>query len=242
MNEIAETEVIDYADVRQRVKDLRSKVEEDNWELSAAIHVVYTNSYYTAWGFQSFREYVEQELDFQMRKAQYLVSIQDWFGKMKPSVQKWIRELGWTKAKELVGVITEENAAEWKKKLAGKSYKELMGVLKADEGEVGGDSGEAGESGSDDSERASVKRFSLFPAQAENVDNALSKAKEMAKSDKDGHCLDMICLDFLATNGGADNWEDMLSRIEKTFGVNIVACDDAGTVLFGMETLDKLAE
>lgn len=242
MNEIANTEVVEYGEVRQRVKDLRSKVEEDNWELSAAIHVVYANSYYTAWGFQSFREYVEQELDFQMRKAQYLVAIQDWFGKMKPSVQKWIREMGWTKAKELVGVITEENAAEWKKKLAGKSYKELMSVLKSDES--GGDEGDTGESGSgtDDDERPTMKRFSLFPAQAENVENALAKAKEMAKSEKDGHCLDMICVDFLATNGSIGELDDYLKKIEKITGIKLVACHDDGTVVFGMDTLDKLAE
>ena len=51
--------------------------------------------------------------DFQPRKAQYLVSIQEWFGRMKPEIQGWIREMGWTKAKELVGVVTNDNAEEW---------------------------------------------------------------------------------------------------------------------------------
>ena len=115
-----------FTDIREAVKDARRKTEESYWDFSVLLHGVYENSYYVGWGYKSWTEYIELELDMQKRKAQYLVSIQEWFRRMSPSVQEWVVQLGWTKAKELVGVVTNDNADHWKSLLEGKSYREMM--------------------------------------------------------------------------------------------------------------------
>lgn len=231
--------LIEHAEIRQQVRDLRRAAEESYWDLSVGLHEVYTNSYYIAWGFQSWKEYVEADLDFQPRKAQYLVSIQEWFGRMKPGVQDWIREMGWTKAKELVGVVTNENAKEWQGLLRGKSYKDMMSMLSGSTD----DDGDSNVTPIDkNGEKASRKAFGLYPDQLANVDQAIQKAMEIAQSDKEGHALDMICVDFLATNGGVDSLQDFLRKVERQTGVNLIAYDKGeDAILFGGELLDAFA-
>jgi len=230
-----------HAEIREKVKVLRAQAEETYWELSAALNEVYQGSLYQAWGFDKWADYVEKELDFTTRKSQYLIGIQEWFGKMPPNVQKWVRELGWSKAKELVGVVTAENAAEWKKKIEGKSVREIIEMIKGAkrDGEDGG-----GDGGGEGAEETSKKMsFTLFPAQFENVERALEKAKKMAESEKPGHALDMICTDFLTNNGGTDTVKEYLAKVEKHTGVRIVGYDTKNdVVVYGSELLDELAE
>lgn len=232
---------LEHADVRAEVQDLRRQAEESYWDLSVGLHKVYTNSYYIAWGFQSWNEYVEADLDFQPRKAQYLVSIQEWFGRMKPEVQDWIRSMGWTKAKELVGVVNNDNAADWRSRLDGKSYKDMMGELKGPSPD-GTDEGNVTTLNPQSEDKATRKAFGLFPDQMESVTAALKKAMEIAGSDKEGHALDMICVDFLSTNGGIDNLQDLLSKIERQTGVSLIAYDkNEDVILYGGALLDEIA-
>lgn len=231
----------EHADERAKIIDLRNKVEESYWELSKELSNVYQGSYYIAWGFASWKEYVESELQFALRKAQYLVSIQDWFGRMKPAVQEWVQSLGWTKAKELIGVVTDENAADWKARLDGLTYAELVAELKGgkkgEETPIEGDGGDRVAP-----EKPERKAFSLFPEQSSNVAAALEKAKALANTDKDGHALDLICSDFLATNAADDDFFGVLRRLEKTSGLRLVAYDkSADAVVFGSDLLDELS-
>jgi len=232
----------EHADERAKIIDLRNKVEESYWELSKELSNVYQGSYYIAWGFASWKEYVESELQFALRKAQYLVSIQDWFGRMKPAVQEWVQGLGWTKAKELIGVVTDENAADWKARLEGLTYAEMVTELKG--GKKGDTETPLEGDGSDRvaPEKPERKAFSLFPEQSSNVAAALEKAKALANTDKDGHALDLICSDFLATNAADDDFFGVLRRLEKTSGLRLVAYDkSADAVVFGSDLLDELS-
>lgn len=235
--------VEENTELRDRVKDLRHRVDEDYWKLSEALYEVYEGSHYVGWGFKTWKEYVEGELDFQLRKAQYFVAIQEWFGSMKPSIQKWVRGLGWTKAKELVGVVTPENASQWRKNIDGLTFKQLQDMIRENREEATGE--EKGESKSAKDEKPARKSFSLFADQMTNVDGAIKLAMEIANTDKEGHALDMICLDFLATNGSSPDIASMLSRIEKTTGLKFVAVDpEQDAIVYGedlLEQLDKLA-
>lgn len=232
---------IEHSDVRKRVLDLRKKVEESYWELSQSLSEVYSKSYYIAWGFQSWKEYVESELDFALRKAQYLVSISDWFSKMSPEVQDWIKSIGWTKAKALVGVVTDENAADWKARLDGLTYAQLVEELKGASKDI--DTPLDGEGDKDVAEdKPQKKAFSLFPEQSANVAAALDKAKQLANTEKDGHALDLICSDFLATNAGTDDMFSVIKRIEKSSGLYFIAYNkQTDSVVYGAEILDEIA-
>ena len=231
---------VEHAEVRKRIIDLRRRVDDSYWELSQSLSEVYSGSYYIAWGFQSWKEYVESELEFAPRKAQYLVSIQDWFGRMKPEVKAWVQGLGWTKAKELVGIVTEENAADWKARLDGLSYREILEqISQKDDSEptpITGDTEKV------QNEKPAKKAFALFPEQTSNVEAAIEKAKKLANTEKDGHVLDPICSDFLATNAGTDDFEGVIRRLEKSSGLFLIAYDKGNDkIVYGGEILDEIA-
>jgi hypothetical protein len=70
----------------------------------------------------------------------------------------------------------------------------------------------------------------------------LTKAKALANTEKDGHALDLICSDFLATNASDDDFFGVLRRLEKTSGLRLVAYDKAAdAVVFGADLLDELS-
>jgi len=233
---------IEFGDIRKAVQDARTRAEESYWDLSVLLHDVHQNSYYVSWGHASWVDYIEMELDMQRRKAQYLVSIQDWFGRMPPHIQQWVRGLGWTKAKELVGIVDEDNADEWRDRLDGLSFRDMMDVLKGKNGvdvieEIAGDA-----TVEVDDKPISMK-FKLFPDQHGNVTRALERARDMAESEKDGHALDLICTDFLSTNGGIDSLADYLAKIEKAVGIRIIGFDpNEDAIVYGADTLDSLVD
>lgn len=236
----------EHVELRERVTELRKRVEESYWDLSQALSEIYHGSYYVAWGFASWKEYVEADLEFALRKAQYLVSIQDWFGKMRPDVQAWAKELGWTKAKELVGIVTEDNASTWQQRLQGLSYAQMTDALKG--GSDGGGDGLGGLKPLDGpadngaTEKPERKAFALFPDQSANVAAALEKAKKLANTEKDGHALDLICSDFLATNAASDDFFSVVRRLEKSSGMRIVVYDQTeDVVIYGGDLLDELS-
>jgi hypothetical protein len=218
--------------LRQRIKDLRTQIEEGYWELAVDLAKVYGETLYVEWGFENWSDYVEKELDFKLRTAQYMVSIAEWFGKMEPDVQTWVKSLGWTKAKELVGKVDESNWSAWKKKIAGKSVSAIMDMMAS---EKKGKSKDV-----DTLEEFKRRAFKLAPAQIENVEKAIAKAKDDAKTDSDAHALDLVCTEFLATHQGQEGLSDYLANLEKIFGVSLVAYNKTtDSVVYGAALLES---
>lgn len=241
--EVAEVAVIDYlatdhSEVREGVLDARRKIEESYWEFSIRLHDVYINAYYTSWGFNSFVDYIELEVGMNKRKAQYLVSIQDWFGKMNPQVQTFVKEIGWTKAKELVGKVDNNNASEMIPRLEGKSYRELMNTLNVAE-ESSSDQDPINDVVEDKPTKVS---FALFEDQKKNVDQALEVARDIASSDSNNHALDMICLEFISSHQ-MSTVDEYLAGVERLLNLKLIAYDKSkDQIAYGTETLDSLIE
>jgi len=225
-----------YVELRRSILAKRAKADENYWDLGVDLAEAYNHDCYRAWGFDSWKEYVEQEVDIHIRKAQYLVKLQEWFETMTPAIQKWMRELGWTKARMLMHVVTQENATEWKNRIEGKTVAEIEEMLKSDKGEEG--SGEGSDSSSA-AETTSKLSFSLFPGQRETVEDALRKAGELAESDKQGNLLTLICTEYLATNTNNQSTEDYLNHVQKSTGLKIVAVRESDdTIVFGGDYID----
>lgn len=82
------------------------------------------------WQYSSFKEYVETELGIHHKKAQRLRNI--WFnievrlaGKLDSSLKDRLAKLGFTKAREIVPVMTAANAEEWINLAEVSTYKQL---------------------------------------------------------------------------------------------------------------------
>jgi hypothetical protein len=111
---------------------LRDKSEQDAWAMAAALVQVKREGYYHGWDFDTWRDYVEKELDLHIRKAQQLTKTEEWLVLLPKNVAGWIRALGWTKARMLCHIVTAENAAEWRPKLEGKSVMAIDKLLHDD--------------------------------------------------------------------------------------------------------------
>lgn len=226
------------ADIRRQVIALRNKADENYWELGVSLEKVYRKDLYREWGFDSWKSYIESpEVDIHIRKAQYLVKLQEWFGEMTPAVKDWVRSLGWTKARMLMHVINSQNAKEWKHRIEGKTVAEIDAMLKAEKNSDGDEEGGSDSSSSSDKPKAlSIK--GMHPEMLDAWERASSHAMEVGETDKLCQALNLICIHYLATSTNLDNKHDFLKMMEKLLGLRLVAIretDDA--VVFGSDYL-----
>src|SRR6202451_2256917 len=125
--------------------------------------------------------------DNRRRKAYYLMTIHEHLTRV-PKPQ--LREMGWTKARELVKVArkdgTEFASCTWVHKAKELPREEFKREV---ERHLTGKETEAWE----------IIYFKLYKSQLPVVERALEIAALMLGSDKSrGYCLEMICADFLA--------------------------------------------
>lgn len=207
-NEVADATTKSGKEYVQSVRDdiigLVESVGQTNYELGRLLGDVSRDGLYEAWGFKTFEEYVESDLGFARRKAMYLIAIYDKASELKIPEDR-IEEVGWTKGREILRFVeTDEQFEEWADRAVTMSVSKLLELLKLEfKGKAPSKKGKDGE-GNDtyehDGEVFHVLEIPLAEDQYENVKQAIDRAKEIAGSDKVGHILDMICLDWLSQN------------------------------------------
>jgi hypothetical protein len=233
--------------IRQMIIDGRKNIDEQFRNVAKLLFVVYERSLFTRWGFKNFEEYTNSDLGFSYRKANYLIKIWDWYTNhvSRQDVMDAIwQEIGWTKAKEMVGIITDDNADEWLEKARTMNAIELAETcrkyLKALQGGDGG-----GENTGANETPDKTLSFKLTPSQKANVDEAIALASKASSSEKKGHNLDLICTNFIATNAESITRDaaDFLGTVEKQYGFQILAVRSSdGTVVHGREVYDAVLE
>mgnify|MGYP003627560996 CR=1 FL=1 len=186
------------------------------------LYEVAMNEYWRDWDFDTFAEYCESELNMRDRKAKYLISIYKKFVIELNLPKEILLDLQWSKAKELISVITEDNWPDLISDLNEMSVKEVKYMVKEMKG---GDKLEDSSTSSEDITERVV--FNLSKEQAENISTALQLAGTMCGSDKTGNQLDLICSDFLASSAGEglsgaiDKLDFHIKSLSRTFGVEI---------------------
>ena len=136
---------------------------------------------------KSFDDFLEKRFPDSRRKAYYLMAIHENLTRV-PKQQ--LREIGWTKARELAKVARREGelfeSAPWVHKAQELPREEFKREV---ERHLTGRNTEASE----------LLYFRLFKSQLVVIEQALETASLMLGSDKSrGYCLEMICADFLA--------------------------------------------
>jgi hypothetical protein len=260
--------------VRRRARNLIRTIDRGYMELGELLYTVHDTpingdpnqpSVCVSWGYTGFADWAEKELGIHRRKAERLQRI--WWelevrlaGKLSPAVKQRIVDLGWSKVREIVRVLSEANSEQWVEMAENLTHPELCNAIrqalieqekKEQAAAVGSDDDEDEEGGypnpPDDINRFKWKQFHLTPEQRENVNMALDRAKELASSTKDGHCLDLICTDFLATNDfrKSDDPEmplRFLAKFERLMGKRIVVVDpESWTIEYGIDALQRVA-
>ena len=154
---------------------------------------------------KSFDDFLEKRFVDSRRKAYYLMAIHEHLTRV-PKQQ--LREIGWTKARELAKVARREGerfeSAPWVHRAQELPKEEFKREV---ERHLTGRETEAWE----------LLYFKLYKSQLQVIEQALETVALMLGSDKSrGYCLEMICADFLAgANLENGNPEDLLLAVQR---------------------------
>lgn len=262
--------------VRKRARELSETLDLGYMELARVLYQVWDTPIdgdpnrapiYTSWGFDSFADYSERELNLNHKKAERLrliwytleVQLKDMDSKLKDRIVN----LGYSKVRELIRVLTIRNAEMWIEQAENLTYRQLYkSVIDEKRNQEiepailgpGGIADQAGAAGTGDSfsagedafETFKQKRFDLAPAQLENVSLALKKCSDLSGSEKEGHLLDLICTDFIATNDVMGDDMDKrlryLAKIERVLQLKLVAVDPSTKeIIYGIQALEMVS-
>jgi len=174
-------EILSWEKTKEQERDARFV------ELGEYLCEVRSKQYWRLEGLKSFDDFLENRFPDSRRKAYYLMTIHEHLTRVpKPE----LREIGWTKARELVKVARRDGpefaCAPWVHK-AKQLPKEQF--RRAVERHLTGKETESWE----------IIYFKLYKSQLPVVEEAIETAALMLGSDKSrGYCLEMICADFLA--------------------------------------------
>lgn len=267
--------------IRNRAKALADQVEMGYLELGEILYRIYdapvdgdpkNGAVLAKWGYKSIGEYAEKELGLHDKKAQRLVRIFyrveiELNGFDSPDLKRRFCRLGWSKAKELVRILTKENAAYWIENAEKWNFATVLertrmevqrhqnDLIQRDLAKQPNPVEESNRLSSDapvrvrddDSLQWINKNFRLESAQAETVNLALKRAQDLAGNLKKtpSALLSLICLDFLS---GAD-WQGgdlnsklrFIAKIEHSLGLRLVVVDDTDDVVYGLRALESAA-
>jgi len=181
-------EILSWEKAKEQEKDGRFV------ELGEYLCEVRAKQYWKLEKLKSFDEFLEKRFPESRRKAYYLMAIHE---KLTRIPKQLLREVGWSKAAELVKVARKD----------GEQFDCATWLHKAKELPKEGFKGEVEKylTGKE-TEPWDLIYFKLYKSQLPVVEKALETAGLMLGSDKSrGYCLEMICADFLA---GANLCED----------------------------------
>jgi hypothetical protein len=181
-------EILSWEKNKEQEKDARFV------ELGEYLCEVRSKQYWRLERLASFDDFLAKRFPDSRRKAYYLMTIHEHLMRVpKPR----LREIGWTKARELVKVARRDGpefaCAPWVHKAKELPREEFKREV---ERHLTGKETEPWE----------IIYFKLYKSQVPVVEKALDTASLMLGTDKSrGYCLEMICADFLAgASIGAD--------------------------------------
>ncbi len=168
-------------------------------ELGQYLCEVRAGQYWRLENLKSFDEFLEKRFSESRRKAYYLMAIHE---KLTQIPKQALREVGWSKAIELVKVARRDgeefDCATWLHKAKALPKEGFKGEV---ERHLTGQETEPWE----------LIYFKVYKSQLPVIEQALETAALMLGSDKSrGYCLEMICADFLAGANLQDGNPDAL--------------------------------
>ena len=174
-------EILSWEKTKEQEKDARFV------ELGEYLCEVRAKQYWRLENLKSFDEFLEKRFPDSRRKAYYLMAIHENLTKVS---KQQLREVGWSKAIELVKVARRDgeafDCATWLHKAIEQPKEGFQGEVQR---HLTGKETEAWE----------IIYFKLYKSQIPVVEKALETAGLMLGTDKSrGYCLEMICADFLA--------------------------------------------
>ena len=189
-------------EVRQQLSTLRDRVSELYLEMGTLLREVARHRYWHEWGFDSFEEYAEHELQMRRRKAYYLISVVDAYDRLaiQPAEREGITlsnavEIAAATREPVTGQpidITPERRAELLEAARTQTTRELRQTLREDRGLPPAE--------------FVACNFAVQPEQKIVVDQALEAVRVAAGAREDelsrGRLLELMAAEYLAGTAG----------------------------------------
>lgn len=224
------------ADIRKQLRDLNSEVEKNYLVIAELMHTVRNSELYAGWGFNTFEEYADKDLSIAKRKAYYLTDVWQMvkdFRLSKPKVQK----IGWTKMRELKGIIDVENAKEILDLASKLSHRQLKEELFKKY------------SRKDTKNRSlptlTTMTFKLQTDENSIIADGLEQAKALLETDNNVVALVHIVQSWLEDLGATPKnrtIDDEVSYIERTYGVKVTVEGGAKAKKAAQKKVEKESE
>lgn len=207
--------------LRDETIKLVNDVDRAYFTIGGNLSQIARSGLHESWGFDSFEDYIEEELGFARRKAYYLIAIYEKAVELgvtdDDEAVEQLTSIGWTKAREILAYVTSRDEFnEWVGRASGMSVSSLSAALKVKflgkpETKKGKDSEGNKTLTNEDGETFHILEIPLADDQYENVKLALQKAGEMAGSKKLGHLVDLMALEFLSNNSSVSSLNEKIA-------------------------------
>jgi hypothetical protein len=201
---VDEIENLDEQDALGLVGKLANQGEVTSFRLGGVLAHLKANGWRNAHG--SFKEFVEVEHGIAYRKAARWMGVYRQLAESKVPWEK-VQKVGWTKLKEIAGVITPDNVDEWVKVAAASKTSTLTAIVASHK--------RAGSALAIEHRPVDVvtkMTFRVNASQKGAIQAAIDKAKTLAGAPAATVALESICADYLS---GAT-----FSREAKTMGLD----------------------
>lgn len=237
-------ELRDNVYIRKRIDYVRRTIDDSYFELAGLLYRAFDLGAHKSWGYTTWKEYVEKEIEMSIRKVQFFISIWDWFYVQinDKDIKEKLKGIGWTKVKEMVGVVTPDNADEWIEKAKNMNAIDFAEACRRFKKGISGDDGGCVD-GPGEVESSRRIAFKLMGDQSITVEDAMDMAKEITGSDKKGNLITLICTDFLSSNvfqtkKSVDMKALYLEKIEALLDVRIIAHSRSGEgLIYGKDNI-----
>jgi hypothetical protein len=209
-----------HTEVRKETRE-KAVLYRDAWlELAQNLCRIQVCEDYKRWNYDTFEEYVEKELGISSREVRYWRAI----------YRKLVIDLGirgdrldgfhWCKLRLIVPVVNRHNVEQWLNRAERMTFTQL---------EVAVEEARKGKDPDDDGPTMDKLVVSVTSDEMSTILKAIEAAKKIAPTgnERDGHLLEMICLDFLGDHPDThrEALVSMIYRIEQVFHVKLLAID-----------------
>lgn len=129
--------------IRGHAKELALSIDTNYKDLAKDLFAIYdtpidgdraNGPVFTSWGYKTFRDYAEQELNLHYKKAESIRGIWYWreieLESIDPAIGKRLDALEWTKLRVLKRIVTLSNAKHWVERAENMNYQTLEAAVK----------------------------------------------------------------------------------------------------------------
>jgi len=193
-------------------KSLAEDNNSNDFKLGGVLKLIKESSWFD--GYATFEEFLVEEYGFQYRKAQYLIGNYEALVEKQIPYEK-VKELGWTKLKLIVPVLTLDNVDEWVAKAKTLNVVQLEAAVKAGKGIEGDTSVKT-------SDNIVKVKLNFHADQAEAYSKAVAKAKGELGTEHDTVAVENIMLSYLGGNTTISQNGDLAAQM-KAAGFAVIA-------------------